>query len=121
MRDIERYRVLDNAKELVRGVYELARRLPNRERYGLQTQAERAAVSIAANIGEGLGRDTPGDLDRFLRIASGSAAELSVLLDLVSDLHDVSDPVTADRLDHVRRQLNILIARVGADRGRLAP
>jgi four helix bundle protein len=101
---------------VTRGVYGITRRLPETERYGLTSQMRRAAVSIAANIGEGLGRGSPGDLERFLRIASGSAAELQVLLSLASELHQIDDEALRDRLEHVRRQLNLLVAKVGAAR-----
>jgi four helix bundle protein len=33
--------------------YRIAHELPDSERYGLRTQLERAAVSVAANIAEG--------------------------------------------------------------------
>ena len=89
---------------------------PTDERYGLTSQTRRAAVSVAANIAEGLGRGTPGDFERFLRIAAGSAAELYVLLELAEDVHQRQVDVTLDRFDHVRRQLNLLIRQVHADR-----
>lgn len=43
--------------------------------FGLRDQMQRAAVAIASNIAEGSERP-PKDFKRFLRIASGSAAEL---------------------------------------------
>ncbi len=49
--------------------------LQNTRDFGLRDQMQRAAVAIASNIAEGSERP-PKDFKRFLRIASGSAAEL---------------------------------------------
>lgn len=43
--------------------------------FGLRDQVQRPAVSIASNIAEGSERPTK-DFKRFLRMGSGSAAEL---------------------------------------------
>ncbi|MAT69037.1 MAG: hypothetical protein CMJ58_05880 [Planctomycetaceae bacterium] len=69
--------------ELVDVVYDLTRKLPVEERYGLSSQLQRAAVSIPANIAEGSGRDTTKDLLRHLAIAQGSLAEVRTLLVIV--------------------------------------
>ena len=92
--------------------------MPRHERFGLTSQMQRASVSIAANIAEGLGRGAQGDWERFLRISSGSAAELLVLLELAGDIHGVVDEALLDKLDHVGRQLNLLIRRVAATRSK---
>ncbi len=99
-------------------VYDLTSRLPRYERFGLTSQMQRASVSIPANIAEGFGRGSAGDLERSLRIASGSAAELVVLLELAASVHGVSDPAVLDRLDHVKRQLILLTRRVASSRAK---
>ena len=99
-------------------VYRLVSALPRHERFGLVSQAQRAAVSIAANIAEGLGRGSPGELERFLRIAFGSVAELSVLLRLARNIHVVGSSQVDDKLDHVGRQLRLLLRSVRVDRQR---
>lgn len=57
-------------------VYEVTRGWPRDELYGLTAQARRAAVSVAANIAEGYGRESRGAYVQFLRTAQGSLKEL---------------------------------------------
>lgn len=73
MRDLQRFEVIGRAKELTLRCYRLTSRLPGSERFGLVSQMNRAAVSIAANLAEGVGRGTQGDFERHLRIGQGSA------------------------------------------------
>ncbi len=48
--------------------------------YGMTSQIRRAAVSVAANIAEGHGRETTGSFVQFLRTAQGSLKELETHL-----------------------------------------
>jgi four helix bundle protein len=116
MRNLHNSRALANAMLLAEQVYAAARALPKDERYALTQQLHRACVSVPANIAEGLGRGSPGDLERHLRIASGSLAEVTVLLDLAQRLHDVPAPDARETIDHLRRQLILLTRKVSQDR-----
>lgn len=116
MRDLSRVEVLSDATELVFSIYSLTRQLPDAERFGLIAQMRRAAVSVAANIAEGLGRGSEGDLERFLRVASGSVAELDVLLGLTTSLHDLDASPVISKADVVRRRLNAFTHAVTAQR-----
>ena len=73
-RDIKAWK---KAHELVLSVYEATRTFPPDERYGLITQARRAAASIPANIAEGCGRDGEVELARFFQIAMVRRVSLS--------------------------------------------
>ena len=46
------------------------------------SQVRRAAVSIPANIAEGIGRETPHEIARFCRIALGLACEVHTFVSL---------------------------------------
>ena len=64
----------------VKEIYDLTKLYPKHEKYGLISQTTRAAVSIPANIAEGLGRNYKKDTIQFLHISRGSAYEVETLL-----------------------------------------
>jgi four helix bundle protein len=67
-------------------IYQVTRRWPGHEIYGLTSQARRAAYSAAANIAEGSAKRGSAEFRRFLNISLGSLAELSYILLLARDL-----------------------------------
>jgi len=73
--------------QLALKVYELAKKLPKEERYGLIDQIKRAALSIPLNIAEGYGkRSSVLDFKRFLSMSMGSCNEMLVLLHFTLDM-----------------------------------
>jgi len=65
-----------DARTLVSMVYECCARSRLGRDFGLRDQIQRSAVSIMANIAEGFGRKRNTELKQYLRIASGSCAEV---------------------------------------------
>lgn len=114
-RDYTKLAVFHRAHQLAVDIYALTATLPAQERFGLQSQLRRAAVSIPSNIVEGCVRHSVRDYQRFLNIALGSAAELLYLLDLAGDLSLLAGEGLArcrDGSDHVVRTLQKLHAAV---------
>jgi four helix bundle protein len=81
-RDHRRLRAFTFADEFVLCVYRETASFPLEERYGLQSQLRRAAVSATANIVEGSVRRSEADYLRFLEIALGLTCEADYLLNL---------------------------------------
>jgi four helix bundle protein len=76
---IESYRdlkVWQSAMILAEDCYRITKGFPKEEIYGMTSQMRRSAVSIAANIAEGYGRENRGSFVQFLRMAQGSLKEL---------------------------------------------
>jgi four helix bundle protein len=80
--------VWQKAMDLTSLVYEVTADLPPDERFGLISQARRAAVSVPANIAEGHRRSSTKDYLRFLSFAAGSLAEVETLVELAASLFD---------------------------------
>jgi four helix bundle protein len=89
-RDHRKLRVFALADQLVLAVYRASSAFPACERYGLQAQLRKAAVSSVANIVEGSARRTDREYSHFLNIAAGSAAEARYLCDLSGRLDFVA-------------------------------
>ena len=86
MRNYRDLQVWDKAHKLTLDIYLASRKFPSEERFGLTSQIRRCSASVAANLAEGCGRRSDGEMARFVQIAMGSGAELSYHLLLAKDL-----------------------------------
>src|SRR5438105_13750507 len=106
----ERLRVWQSARELAKVIYTATAQFPGREIYGLSTQCNRAAISVAANLAEGSSRPSRKDQAHFSEIAYGSLIELACLLILSTDLGILSpesESVLRASVESVCAQLNV--------------
>ena len=117
---IDSYRdliVWQQAMDLVVTVYELSKSWPNEELYGLTSQARRAAVSVAANIAEGYGRESSASYQQFLRVAQGSLKELETHLLIAARIGVSSGAATEPALgasESVGKLLRLLIRKLSS-------
>lgn len=82
MKSFRELRVWQAAMDLIENVYRLTRAFPKHETYGLASQIQRAAVSIASNIAEGHTREHLKEYLYHLSIAQSSLAELETQLEV---------------------------------------
>jgi four helix bundle protein len=79
-------RTWQTSRRLIPEIYQITEGFPREEKYILVSQIRSAAISISANIAEGMGRATPKDLIRFLVQARGSLHEVLNYLQIALDL-----------------------------------
>ncbi|HEX6091262.1 MAG TPA: four helix bundle protein [Gemmatimonadales bacterium] len=86
MKPYEKFAAWQLCDRLTVEVYAITRGWPSDERFGLISQARRAAVSAATNIAEGTAKRGKSEFRRYLDIANGSLSELGYLLGLAHRL-----------------------------------
>ena len=112
-RDHRKLRVFELADGLVVDVYRSTRSFPMEERFALQSQIRRAAVSVPTNIVEGCARKSMKDYLHFMNIALASASEVRYLLQLSQRLGFLADTDAAGlerRFEELIRSLHNLIS-----------
>ena len=82
----EKLEVWNDARNLVKMIYLQTDNFPEKERFGLSSQMQRAVVSIVSNIAEGVSRNSVKDKIRFVELAYGSLMELYCQLYVSVDL-----------------------------------
>lgn len=82
----EKLEVWNDARNLVKMIYLHTNNFPERERFVLSSQMQRAVVSIVSNIAEGVSRNSVKEKIRFVELAYGSLMELYCQLYVSVDL-----------------------------------
>ena len=113
MRDFRKYSIWSIATDFATDIYGLTAQFPNKERFGLASQMQRAAISIPSNIAEGSSRKSECEFIHFLEIALGSAFELETQLIIANHIEYIEDIKTTqllDKLHSIQRGINHLIS-----------
>ncbi|MEM9953787.1 MAG: four helix bundle protein [Chloroflexota bacterium] len=119
MQDFRKLQIWQLSHELTLKLYKVVSSFPDSEKYNLTSQIKRSASSIPANIAEGCGRKTNGELEHFLYIAMGSASELEYHLLLSKDLGIIDTNLHSELENDIiilRKKMNVFIQRVSAKR-----
>lgn len=105
-RDLE---VWQKAMNLVVDCYQITKGFPKSEVFGLASQLQRAAVSIAANIAEGRARQHTKEFLQHISIAYGSLAEMETHIHIAKRLSYISEDQLQEMLkkaSEIGRMLN---------------
>jgi len=124
VQDFTKLDVWKRAHELTLQLYQATAKPADRTFPGLIAQMRRAASSIPANIAEGCGHSSQGELARFLQHAIASSQELQYHLLLAHDLqllHPASYAKLDARTSQVRQMISALLRRVRAQSKPLPP
>ncbi len=97
------------AKQLVMDVYNISRKFPAQEQYGLTNQIQRAAVSIPSNIAEGMGRFSVKERLHFIEISYGSLMEVMCQLEIAQQLNYTTLEQLADEERKITEIAKMLI------------
>ncbi len=98
--------------EIAKRVYPILRHLPDFEKFGLQSQLARSAISIPSNIAEGCAKSSTKDFKRYLEFSLGSAYELETQLILTSDIHGLETEELIEKLNHEQMMITSLIKKL---------
>ena len=115
MQNYKDLKVWEKAHRFTLMVYEVSKRFPKEELYGLTNQLRRASSSIPANISEGCGKRTKIDFSNFLHIALGSANESEYFILLAKDLTYINAEKFAELsklINEIKAMLIVLSAKV---------
>ena len=115
MKESYKFQKLDVYKlalDYVKAIYSLRKNLPDRERFNLVSQIERAATSIVLNIAEGSTGQSNPEQKRFLGLALRSYLETIACLDLIEHLGYLSE----NEIKPLREQGHQLFVKLSAFR-----
>ena len=99
------------AKEFSIEMYKITKNFPPEERFGLVSQMNRAAVSVASNIAEGSARKGLKDKANFYQIAYSSLMEVTSQLLIAKELGFIQEDSHKDlrsRIHELSNKLNAL-------------
>ncbi|MBV8212960.1 MAG: four helix bundle protein [Verrucomicrobia bacterium] len=104
--------VWKKAHAYVLEIYRITKEFPKSEIFGLTAQMRRAAVSMPANIAEGLKKRTPREKIRILNISQGSLEESRYYLILAEDLDYANTAVFLPKLEEISKMLEAYIRAI---------
>ncbi len=106
----EKLEVWQLAKKLVLAIYDVSKRFPANEQYGLISQINRAVISVASNLAEGSSRISQKDQAHFSQLAYGSLMEVTCQLDIAKELGFIKE----EEYKKLRQSIGVLSSKINA-------
>jgi four helix bundle protein len=115
---IQSYRDLEiwqKGISIVKHIYRLTEKFPQKELYCLTTQMRRSSISIPSNIAEGFRRRYQKEYSRFLHISLGSCAELETQIEIAGQVGYIQEnekKMLFEDMDHLARMIMSLVKKL---------
>jgi len=93
---------------IVTDVYEITRKFPKEEMYGMVSQMRRAAVSIPSNVAEGFNRYHNREYRQFIHVALGSCGELETQFEVATNLGFIKQEQRESLLENIGHESRML-------------
>ena len=106
------------ARVFINHVYRVTKAFPSEEKFGLSSQFQRAAVSIAANIAEGYKRLGREDKVRFFNYSQGSLEECRCYIYLANDFNYITADEANMMIDEIEETSRVLNGYMNTMKGR---
>ena len=87
MKTIRDLLIWQKAMNLVTNTYQITKKFPKEELFGLTSQIRRSAISLSSNIAEGYGRDSNKEFLRFIKIVIGSLFEFQTQIEIAKNIN----------------------------------
>ena len=107
----EKLEVWQESISLTKMIYNLTKKFPSEEKFGLISQLRRATVSVASNLAEGTSRKTNKDKAYFTTIAFSSSMEVLNQLIISKELLFISNKdynLARIKIEKISNMLNAL-------------
>jgi four helix bundle protein len=111
---LEDLKVWQEARELMKQIYEVTKTFPSEEKYNLVKHLKECARNIPGNIAEGFGRYNYQESIQFYRIARGSLNEIKSDIYCSFDANYIDEKIKnqiLEKIETVNKMLNSLIAK----------
>ena len=111
----EKLEVWKDTKAFIVIIYQLTKRFPDDERFGLISQIRRALISVSSNIAEGSSRATSKDQAYFYNIAFSSLMEVHSQLLISIELNYIpreKEEMLRDNITMIANKINALRAAI---------
>ena len=106
----EKLEIWDDIRELIKKIYKITNIFPDKERFGLSNQLQRAVISVSSNIAEGSSRTSYKDQAHYTQIAYGSLLEVISQLTAAYDLNYIEEK----RYISIRENIDQLSPRIAS-------
>ena len=106
--DFTKLDVWVSARKVTNSIYNVTKKFPNSEQFGLSNQMRRCAVSVPSNIAEGCGRNTTKGKFVFFYISRGSLFELETQLYISLDQNFIHMNIFNEVLEEIQTSKKLL-------------